>query len=110
VSLEIRENHQLVSGGVYKLIRHPMYSSLFLYSASQAFLLPNWIIGPAGVITFTVLFLLRLRSEGQMMLDKFGPVYGAFENKRNASSRAFGEVRICTVGNGKSTVLVVLSY
>jgi protein-S-isoprenylcysteine O-methyltransferase Ste14 len=81
VSLEIRENHQLVSGGVYKLIRHPMYSSLFLYSASQAFLLPNWIIGPAGVITFTVLFLLRLRSEEQMMLDKFGPVYEAYRKQ-----------------------------
>ena len=63
VSLEVRENHKLITDGVYKRIRHPMYSSLFLYSTAQAFLLPNWIIGPAGVLTLAILYLLRVKNE-----------------------------------------------
>jgi protein-S-isoprenylcysteine O-methyltransferase Ste14 len=78
VSLEIKENHQLVTQGIYKHIRHPMYSSLFLYSAGQIFLLSNWIVGPAGIITFAVMYLLRVRSEEKMMLDKFGTEYEAY--------------------------------
>src|SRR5437868_13339484 len=42
-TLEIRKGHQLVTGGVYRRIRHPMYSSIFLFSAAQAMLLPNWL-------------------------------------------------------------------
>jgi len=75
VSLELRENQNLVTSGVYKHIRHPMYSSLFLYSAAQAFLLPNWITGPAGIATFAVIYFGRVRSEEKMMLDKFGAEY-----------------------------------
>ena len=63
VSLELRENHKLINQGVYKSIRHPMYSSLFLYSTAQAFLLPNWIIGPADVLTFAVIYFGRVKSE-----------------------------------------------
>jgi len=78
VSLEIRESHRIIKQGVYKNIRHPMYSSLFLYSAAQAFLLPNWIIGPAGVVAFAVLYFGRVRSEEKMMTEKFGEEYIAY--------------------------------
>ena len=60
VSLEIREGHSLVTGGVYESIRHPMYTSIFLLAIGQAFLLPNWIAGPAALIAFTIMFLLSL--------------------------------------------------
>ena len=83
VSLEVKENHTLTSEGVYKYIRHPMYSSLFLYSASQAFLLPNWIVGPAGVVTFALLYFLRVGSEEQMMREKFGQDYEAYMRRTN---------------------------
>src|SRR5262245_24841255 len=31
ITLEVREQHQLVTGGVYRSVRHPMYTSLFLF-------------------------------------------------------------------------------
>ena len=32
VSLELRENHELVTHGIYRTIRHPMYASIWLWS------------------------------------------------------------------------------
>ncbi len=40
-SLEVREGHRVVRTGVYRLIRHPMYASFWLWAIAQAFLLPN---------------------------------------------------------------------
>jgi protein-S-isoprenylcysteine O-methyltransferase Ste14 len=77
-SLELRQNHQLVKHGVYRLIRHPMYTSLFLYSAAQAFLLPNEIVGPAAFVTFAVLYFCRVGDEEKMMLDRFGADYALY--------------------------------
>ena len=36
LTLEVREKHQLVTGGIYRRVRHPMYMALFLYSVGQA--------------------------------------------------------------------------
>lgn len=78
VSLQVKENHQVVKTGIYQYVRHPMYSALFLYSASQAFLLPNWIVGPAGFLAFAVLYLGRVRSEETMMLERFSEDYRSY--------------------------------
>jgi protein-S-isoprenylcysteine O-methyltransferase Ste14 len=78
VTLEIRENHGLVTDGIYRFVRHPMYSAYFLWTLSQALLLPNWIAGPAGLIGFGTLFAFRVRREEQMMLDAFGAAYAAY--------------------------------
>lgn len=75
VTLEVRERHQLVSRGVYRRVRHPMYSALFLYSVGQALALPNWVAGPSYLISFGILFAFRIRAEEQMMVDAFGDEY-----------------------------------
>ena len=45
VTLEIREQHKLITSGVYSRLRHPMYSAFWLWALAQALLLPNWIAG-----------------------------------------------------------------
>src|SRR4030095_8704881 len=42
VTLELRENHRLITQGVYRYVRHPMYAALFLYAIGQALVVPNW--------------------------------------------------------------------
>src|SRR5262245_21868566 len=39
ITLEVREKHQLVTHGVYRWVRHPMYLALLVYSAGQALVL-----------------------------------------------------------------------
>ncbi|MEW9808496.1 protein-S-isoprenylcysteine O-methyltransferase [Mesorhizobium marinum] len=78
VTLEIRDKHKLVSQGLYRLIRHPMYASFLLIALAQAFLLPNWVAGMAGLVGFLVLFFMRVDVEERMMLDTFGDDYRAY--------------------------------
>jgi protein-S-isoprenylcysteine O-methyltransferase Ste14 len=78
ISLQVREQHALVKTGIYRLIRHPMYSSFFLLGLAQLLLLPNWLAGLAGVVGAGILFAFRVRREEQMMLESFGGEYRSY--------------------------------
>jgi protein-S-isoprenylcysteine O-methyltransferase Ste14 len=75
IRLVIREHHALVTTGVYRLIRHPMYASALLWGLGQAFLLPNWVTGLAGLLGFCILYFGRVRREEMLMLKRFGDEY-----------------------------------
>ena len=77
-SLEIREEHNLVTNGIYRQIRHPMYACIWLMVIGQALLLPNYIAGYSGLLTFGLLYFLRIEQEEKMMLDEFGSAYQAY--------------------------------
>jgi protein-S-isoprenylcysteine O-methyltransferase Ste14 len=78
ITLEVREKHQLVTRGVYRLVRHPMYLALFIYSAGQALVVPNWLVGPSYDVAMVLLFALRVGPEERMMLEEFGKDYEAY--------------------------------
>jgi protein-S-isoprenylcysteine O-methyltransferase Ste14 len=78
ITLELREQHQLITRGVYRQIRHPMYSALVLYSLAHALVIPNWVAGPSNVIAFGILLALRVGAEERMMRDEFGNEYAAY--------------------------------
>lgn len=78
-TLELREGHTLVTHGVYRLVRHPMYSAFFLWGLAQALLLQNWIAGPAGLLGFGLLYAFRVGREEAMMRAAFGESYAAYE-------------------------------
>jgi protein-S-isoprenylcysteine O-methyltransferase Ste14 len=80
-NLELREDHQLVTFGVYKFIRNPMYAALCLYAIAQTLLLSNWIAGPCFLVQFTLMFILRLRAEERMMSEKFGQSYEEYARR-----------------------------
>lgn len=79
VSLKVREGHELVTGGVYRLVRHPMYSSFFLLGLAQFLLLPNWLAGLAGLIGVGILYGFRVAREEEMMLGRFEAEYSAYQ-------------------------------
>ena len=78
ITLEVREEHQLVTQGIYQTVRHPMYSALLLYSLGQALVVPNWIAGPSYGVAMAILFAFRLGPEERMMLNEFGKDYEAY--------------------------------
>jgi protein-S-isoprenylcysteine O-methyltransferase Ste14 len=78
ITLEVREKHRLVTEGVYRRIRHPMYTALFLYGLGQALVVPNWVAGPSYGAAFGLLFALRLGAEERMMRETFPGEYEAY--------------------------------
>jgi protein-S-isoprenylcysteine O-methyltransferase Ste14 len=79
ISLNLREGHQLVTTGVYRYVRHPMYSAFWLWAIAQCLLLPNWIAGPAGLVGFGTLYLGRIGREEALMIESFGEEYRVYE-------------------------------
>lgn len=78
VTLEIRAEHALVTAGIYKYIRHPMYTAFWLWAMAQALLLPNWIAGFSGIAGFGTLYLFRIAREEGMLLETFGDEYRTY--------------------------------
>ena len=78
VTLEVREQHRLITQGVYRRIRHPMYLALALYSIGQALVIPNWVAGPSNLIAFAILLALRVHAEERMMFREFGDEYALY--------------------------------
>lgn len=80
-SLEIREKHELITHGIYGVIRHPMYASQWLVALAQPLLLHNWIAGFLNLLAFLPFYFLRVRAEEQMMLETFGDQYEVYMQK-----------------------------
>lgn len=78
ITLEIRDQHTLITRGIYEKLRHPMYAAFWLWAISQALLLPNWIAGLSGLVGFGTLFFARVGHEERMMLETFGDEYRAY--------------------------------
>jgi protein-S-isoprenylcysteine O-methyltransferase Ste14 len=83
-SLEIREKHELITRGIYSMIRHPMYASQWLWVIAQPLLLQNWIAGFLNLLLFIPFYFLRVKAEEQLMLEKFGNQYQDYMEKVGA--------------------------
>jgi len=75
---EITEGQKLVTDGVYRSIRHPMYAAHFLWGLAQPFLLWNWVAGFSMLATFLPLYMVRVAKEEDAMEAAFGDDYRAY--------------------------------
>jgi protein-S-isoprenylcysteine O-methyltransferase Ste14 len=76
--LEVREGHTLVTGGVYRRIRHPMYAAIWLAALAQPMLIHNWVGGPLVLAAFAFMCVTRLPREEAMMRQQFGDEYDRY--------------------------------
>ncbi|MEO0441958.1 MAG: protein-S-isoprenylcysteine O-methyltransferase [Pseudomonadota bacterium] len=75
VTLEVRDDHNLVTRGVYARVRHPMYTAIWIAALSQPLLIHNWIAGSLVIPAFAAMCILRIPREEAMMKDLFGAEY-----------------------------------
>ena len=80
-SLVVREQHTLVTGGIYSYMRHPMYTAFWLWVIAQALLLQNWVVAICGIVGWGILFFDRIGQEEAMMRETFGEQYDAFARR-----------------------------
>ena len=69
-----RKEHKLVTHGIYRYIRHPLYSigsSLFISFGMMA---DSWFIAALGILTF-ILMAIRTPKEEANLIEKFGDEY-----------------------------------
>ena len=74
-TLQIFEYHGLITSGIYKYVRHPMYLTAFLILIAQSLLMPNQIGVGSNVITALILLFLRIPAEEKMLIQEFDMEY-----------------------------------
>jgi protein-S-isoprenylcysteine O-methyltransferase Ste14 len=72
--LQLRPGHRLVTAGPYARVRHPMYSAILGWMMSLGLVAANWIPLVFAALV-AVNFMLRIRGEEEMMLQRFGSEY-----------------------------------
>jgi protein-S-isoprenylcysteine O-methyltransferase Ste14 len=72
---KIKQEHSLVTDGIYRHIRHPMYAAHLLWAIAQGLLLQNWLAGWAFLVVVIPLYLIRIPKEEQLMLEQFDEQY-----------------------------------
>jgi len=77
VSLEIQEDHKLVTSGPYRLVRHPMYTVHILYFFTWVLVSANLLL-LINYLWTVILIFARIPKEEQMLLDQFGDEYRAY--------------------------------
>jgi len=77
-TLGIRDDHQLVTNGVFEQIRHPMYAAHILWGVAAVLMLHNWIAGFPILVVSVAHYLSRVNAEEQMMLQHFGEGYKSY--------------------------------
>jgi len=73
-TLVIREDHQLITHGIYRFTRHPIYLGIIMVCIG----VPVYASSLYGLLTMSALipvFLIRIRIEERMLIDEFGDAY-----------------------------------
>jgi protein-S-isoprenylcysteine O-methyltransferase Ste14 len=78
--LEIAHAHKLVTWGPYRLVRHPMYSSLILFSLGIGLTAADMIMAISWVLGIFILCMLRIEKEEKLMIETFGNEYVAYKS------------------------------
>lgn len=84
----------LVTDGIYRYVRHPMYASFLVYNAGMWLLSSNWMAGAPALLTFVWLYLRRVDREERMMLGLFGEEYRAYAARTGRVIPGVGRSRL----------------
>jgi protein-S-isoprenylcysteine O-methyltransferase Ste14 len=77
-TLVIREDHQLITHGIYRFARHPIYLGAFMGCIG----VPVYVSSLYGLLTMSALIpivLNRIRIEERLLTDEFGDAYRTYK-------------------------------
>jgi protein-S-isoprenylcysteine O-methyltransferase Ste14 len=72
---EIKKDHTLVTSGVYKYVRHPMYTAFYILVLGIFLVSANLLVGVLSVLLWHFQYKYRVVKEEAYLLEKFGEQY-----------------------------------
>ncbi|RLK62439.1 isoprenylcysteine carboxylmethyltransferase family protein [Atopobacter sp. AH10] len=74
INKKVKED-QLITDGVYGIVRHPVYSAFFFILTGCLLLTGNWCLLILPLVFYLFLTWLMLQTEEKWLRDKFGKEY-----------------------------------
>ena len=72
---------KIIKSGIYKRIRHPIYSSIFLMVIGFGILISNWLLWVIPFFSFLILCLIKVPKEEEFLKKEFGDKYKEYLNE-----------------------------
>lgn len=79
-TVQLKQEHELVGSGPYRLVRHPLYTGLLVLFVGSAIMIGDLRGLLAVIIMFTSLWF-KLRLEERWLLQHFGDKYSAYQRR-----------------------------
>lgn len=82
-AVQLKENHELIERGLYRYVRHPIYTGLLLLFLGNAIMVGDWR-GLLAVAIVFVSFWRKLRLEELWLTQHFGARYTEYASRTKA--------------------------
>ncbi|MGA9382386.1 MAG: isoprenylcysteine carboxylmethyltransferase family protein [Phormidium sp.] len=79
--ITIKPNHHLVTTGIYRQVRHPVYLSYVLLLVGYCIILQSFVSLVLTVVSCTIWLGNRINIEEKMLIEKCGDRYQAYQRK-----------------------------
>jgi protein-S-isoprenylcysteine O-methyltransferase Ste14 len=76
----IQEGHRLVTGGLYRFMRHPSYAGLLLSTAGYVLVFRCWL-GLLLVAAMLAVLIARMNAEEALLEGEFGEEYASYKRR-----------------------------
>lgn len=80
ITVEVKQQHELIRSGPYRWVRHPIYTGLLIAFVGTALTVGQW----RGILGVVIVYLtLRMKSamEERYMLETFGDSYRQYQHE-----------------------------
>ncbi|MDP4133374.1 MAG: isoprenylcysteine carboxylmethyltransferase family protein [Bacillota bacterium] len=78
--IKIYDDHKLITNGVYRIVRHPLYASIMLMLFGGCLAYRNWVCILLTAFVFVPFMYYRAKQEERLLEEKF-PGYKEYRNK-----------------------------
>jgi len=75
------EGHELITTGVYGIVRHPIYTAFFAMTLATGLLMSHWIALVAAACIFAIGTRIRTANEDRLLRDAFGTEFLEWKEK-----------------------------
>ncbi len=82
-TVQLKQNHELITSGPYRRIRHPIYTGFLLLFLGNAMMVGDWR-GLLAVAIVFVSFWRKLRLEEKWLIGHFGAPYSTYQSQTKA--------------------------
>ena len=80
----LNADHQLVQSGAYRIVRHPIYTSMLCMLLGTGLLLARVPLLIVAIAFFIAGTEIRVRIEDRLLAERFGPAFDAYRRRVHA--------------------------